>query len=486
MNKVSMSVQNILYGKDHSAGLGGKRFAFNGGGFEGELASILFNIVPVDMRRVSIGNWKNPRGVFSAGERTKKVPRGKMGLQDELSLRTNNKRDAGGKGRHSSYKGVLNIDGARNLFDFIGRSNMESMIKGVKHPHHGHRGSMTNGVRMAATSVFKKDPSRSFVADEFGQPRSSLDRVRGVFVKDAMRFAGDRMDAKSGTKVRHGRESNGSTHSAHTIASSLDATQAGDSRIALKIGSVGRSKSAADFGEIHMEKTGQEQSTSFNINNSNAAYQSGMPEFAKRSRMKKISLGNNDAERIDLVGINGNHGRKGTTTNTRAVESIAFHSSPLTGRKTRHAKGAYRSEAASPDSRVISQLEDGIIEHVTAMYSNGREYSEVKLKLYPPELGEVKIKVSLKGKKVKASFHVDNGRIKAIIDSGLDRLQEAFAKEGFALEHFDVSVAGHDRRDWNDGEFEDVGLVDAVRRNGFHPSSHGSTAVSDDRVNILV
>jgi len=89
---------------------------------------------------------------------------------------------------------------------------------------------------------------------------------------------------------------------------------------------------------------------------------------------------------------------------------------------------------------VLSQLETGTVEHVKVLTLNGTNYGEVRLRLYPPELGEVRVKVELKGKKVKASFIVDNHRVKAIIDSNVSRLTEAFARDGYSLENMNVSV----------------------------------------------
>ncbi len=100
--------------------------------------------------------------------------------------------------------------------------------------------------------------------------------------------------------------------------------------------------------------------------------------------------------------------------------------------------GRYRGFSVAQS--VMSQLETGTVEHVKVLTLNGTNYGEVRLRLYPPELGEVRVKVELKGKKVKASFIVDNHRVKAIIDSNVSRLTEAFARDGYSLENMNVSV----------------------------------------------
>ncbi len=119
---------------------------------------------------------------------------------------------------------------------------------------------------------------------------------------------------------------------------------------------------------------------------------------------------------------------------------------------------------------VLSQVTEGIIDEVNAVYASGREFGQVRLRLFPPELGELRIRVELKGKKVKAFFLVENQKVKAIIDGGANRLAEAFTQEGYTLENFSVSVGEHRSNHDMEGDYEDVGFV-------------GRPTRADDRVN---
>jgi len=123
----------------------------------------------------------------------------------------------------------------------------------------------------------------------------------------------------------------------------------------------------------------------------------------------------------------------------KVSDTVSFsHVSSHGMKKVFSMNGKHR--AFSMTQSVMSQIETGTVEQVKVLMLNGTNYGEVRLRLYPPELGEVKVKVELKGKKVKASFIVDNHRVKAIIDSNVSRLTEAFARDGYSLENMNVSV----------------------------------------------
>jgi len=98
-------------------------------------------------------------------------------------------------------------------------------------------------------------------------------------------------------------------------------------------------------------------------------------------------------------------------------------------------------------SRVMSDVEGKLLEQIEIIQNRGTvgKETEIKIKLFPQELGELKLTVLIKeGKRIKASFITDNVSARNIITGGAEKLSEVISRHGFVLENLDVSVGNPD------------------------------------------
>lgn len=91
-----------------------------------------------------------------------------------------------------------------------------------------------------------------------------------------------------------------------------------------------------------------------------------------------------------------------------------------------------------PDTTVVNQ----IIAHFTA----GRrlETSTVHLRLYPRELGELRMEIKVEQDNIKAHFVAQNPQAREMIDRHLPRLREALEQQGLHLQQVEIAVATDD------------------------------------------
>jgi flagellar hook-length control protein FliK len=92
--------------------------------------------------------------------------------------------------------------------------------------------------------------------------------------------------------------------------------------------------------------------------------------------------------------------------------------------------------------RIVGGLSERVIEQVNMMReSSGLSESEIRMKLHPAELGELKISVIMKDdNRVEASIVTENVQVKAVIDAGTDKLSDSLLQNGFVLDNLDVSI----------------------------------------------
>ena len=69
------------------------------------------------------------------------------------------------------------------------------------------------------------------------------------------------------------------------------------------------------------------------------------------------------------------------------------------------------------------------------------------LKLYPKELGEVKVEMTVRDNQVAVSFVMENSKVKEVLESNLEQFKENMEKQGFTMGECMVSL----NRDNDDG-----------------------------------
>jgi flagellar hook-length control protein FliK len=127
-------------------------------------------------------------------------------------------------------------------------------------------------------------------------------------------------------------------------------------------------------------------------------------------------------------------------------------------------------------------LEEKVVEQVVkyARLNFKPGISEVELHLKPESLGSLKIKISMEGQEVKASFFADTPLVKEIIENHLPALRQAFLSQNLDLQKFSVFVGNHqgrentgnndlrdfpkDKDDRRNGEEKKIGDLEEVRK----------------------
>jgi len=94
---------------------------------------------------------------------------------------------------------------------------------------------------------------------------------------------------------------------------------------------------------------------------------------------------------------------------------------------------------------------DQIVSKVSFKVTGGQE--EIKIRLEPPSLGSLQLKVSVEGKIVNAAIVADNNITKEIIQSNLQQLKDSMTEQGLKLDDISVLVGDGSSRDKDMDEF---------------------------------
>ncbi len=95
------------------------------------------------------------------------------------------------------------------------------------------------------------------------------------------------------------------------------------------------------------------------------------------------------------------------------------------------------------------------LDRIRVLSRNGSQ--EIQIRLDPPELGRMQMKLAVDGSSVAARVTVENEAVKQILEHGLPQLRESLSSQGLRVERFDVHVGfgfdqqpGKELRDrWN-------------------------------------
>ena len=127
----------------------------------------------------------------------------------------------------------------------------------------------------------------------------------------------------------------------------------------------------------------------------------------------------------------------------------------------------------------------GVVRQANVLLS-GSDRAEIKLIIRPPELGRVRIQLSVDGDHIAGRVLVDNGTVRQAIEQHLAQLQRSFAEAGLELGEFEVSSGGPDGRSAEDaGTESDNGTQPSTPAvaGGFESTSasvgdHGQTRIN--------
>ena len=100
-----------------------------------------------------------------------------------------------------------------------------------------------------------------------------------------------------------------------------------------------------------------------------------------------------------------------------------------------------------PEGTVIEQM-------ITRLSMNQRlETSTVNLKLYPQELGELRMEIKVEQDNIKAHIITQNPQAQEMVDRHIPRLREALEQQGLHLQEVEVTIAANDNG--NDHRYQD-------------------------------
>lgn len=160
--------------------------------------------------------------------------------------------------------------------------------------------------------------------------------------------------------------------------------------------------------------------------------------------------GKGDINRVRNVTLFASHNEDAphpATTLASFVSSPAdYRSGTFSSSVAAAADNAVAPTYAAGDNPLFQIQRDRAVEaQVIAALKAGR--NEVRVSLYPPQLGQVTINLALDGQKVKVALKTSNREATDLLTAEQPSLSHALQLEGFSLEGFDVTEDGpHDNR----------------------------------------
>jgi hypothetical protein len=94
----------------------------------------------------------------------------------------------------------------------------------------------------------------------------------------------------------------------------------------------------------------------------------------------------------------------------------------------------------------VNVPEGSVVDQMIAHFSVNKrlETGTVNLRLYPQELGELRMEIRVEQENIKAHIVAQNPQAQEMIDRHLPRLREALEQQGLHLQQIDVTVAAND------------------------------------------
>ena len=99
--------------------------------------------------------------------------------------------------------------------------------------------------------------------------------------------------------------------------------------------------------------------------------------------------------------------------------------------------------------RALSQMQQQAFDQISQGVLKGINNNDnhLVLKLYPPELGEVKVDLLVRNGHVALSFNMENSKVKQLLESSLDQFQESLEEKGLVLDECMISAGRDDEND---------------------------------------
>jgi flagellar hook-length control protein FliK len=86
------------------------------------------------------------------------------------------------------------------------------------------------------------------------------------------------------------------------------------------------------------------------------------------------------------------------------------------------------------------------------MWMVDRQHQVAELRLNPPELGRLDVRISMSGSEASVQFSAHSGAVREAVEQALPRLREMLEQNGLSLAHADVSDHGPREGEREQGE----------------------------------
>jgi len=203
-----------------------------------------------------------------------------------------------------------------------------------------------------------------------------------------------------------------------------------------------------------LPKSDSEQSLQFN---KTIVPDSLKPELSKQAEIQKNNLDpkNNSLveqaipqiKRDEVIPRQANHSVletvNQTNVRTTTVVTEAVANQTQTQQVTTNQTFVKAAEVALPVSVPTPQWNQKFAEHVSMLALKGTTNAQIKLD--PPELGPMAIRIQHTGTETQVQFQVNNPIAKDLVESAMQRLKESLEEHGF--ENVDVDVAERQQQD---------------------------------------
>ena len=135
----------------------------------------------------------------------------------------------------------------------------------------------------------------------------------------------------------------------------------------------------------------------------------------------------------------------------KGQQNTLVESQPLVFAHTR--SGVQTTSSGAPVDSSMFRLSSGstvpegtVVDQMIAHFSVNKrlETGTVNLRLYPQELGELRMEIKVEQDNIKAHIIAQNPQAQEMIDRHLPRLREALEQQGLNLQHVEVTIAAHD------------------------------------------
>lgn len=135
----------------------------------------------------------------------------------------------------------------------------------------------------------------------------------------------------------------------------------------------------------------------------------------------------------------------------KGQQNTVMESQPLIFSHTR--SSVQTTSSGAPVDSSMFRLSSGstvpegtVVDQMIAHFSVNKrlETGTVNLRLYPQELGELRMEIKVEQDNIKAHIIAQNPQAQEMIDRHLPRLREALEQQGLNLQHVEVTIATHD------------------------------------------